>query len=80
MAETLGSLVDKLSIINIKLWFTQDVVHKAGEAREGVPADVVMRLHQLNLQRNALMSEIDNTLAEAVQSGEVQVDPRYKIY
>lgn len=79
MAETLGSLVDKLSVVNLKLWFTQDVVHKAAKTNDGVNAETVARLHSLNLQRNSLMTEIDICLAEAVQSGEAEVDPRHKL-
>jgi len=55
------------------------VVHKAAKAGEGLEAETVARLHSLNLQRNALMTEIDVCLAEAVQSGEAEVDPRPKL-
>lgn len=80
MAETLGGLVDKLTVVNLKLWFTQDRVHQAAKNGDGVDAEVVAKLHSLNIQRNSLMSEIDLCLAEAVQSGEAEVDPRPKIY
>ena len=79
MAETIGGLVDRLSICNCKLYAVQDVVHKAAAAGEGLDADTVAKLHSLNLTRNRLMSEIDKTLADAVQSGKAEVDPRIKI-
>lgn len=80
MAETLGSLVDKLTVVNLKLWHSQDKVHQAARNGDGVDSETVARLHSLNLQRNGLMTEIDVLLAEAVQSGDVEVDPRPKIY
>jgi hypothetical protein len=80
MSETLGGLVDKLTVVNLKLWFTQDQVHQAAQQGEGVGPETVAKLHSLNIHRNQLMSEIDICLAEAVQSGEAEVDPRPKIY
>jgi hypothetical protein len=79
MSETLGGLVDKLTITNLKLWFVQDRVHEAAKNGEGLDPETVARLHTLNLQRNSLMSEIDMTFAEGVQSGEADVDPRVKL-
>lgn len=79
MAETLGSLVDKLSITNIKLFMVQDMVHRAARSQEGLDAETVAKLHALNQQRTRLMVEIDQTLAEAVSSGEAEVDTRPKV-
>lgn len=72
MAETLGSLVDKLSICNIKLFHVQDIVHKAARTNEGIDAETVAKLHALNSQRNKLMVEID-------EMGGGEVDPRIKM-
>jgi hypothetical protein len=80
LAETLGSLVDKLSITNLKLWFVQDAVHKAAREGEGLDAATVQKLASLNLQRNALMTEIDICLKEAVESGEAIVDAHPKVF
>lgn len=79
MSDTLGSLVDKLITNNTKLWYVQDAVHNAAAAGEGLDADTVAKLHSLNLQRNRLMSEIDKCLADAVESGRAEVDPRIKL-
>lgn len=79
MADTLGGLVDKLSITNLKLWFIQDKVHGAAKSGQGLDADTVAKLHALNLQRNGLMTEIDACMSEAIRTGEVEVDPRVKI-
>ena len=78
MADTLGGLVDKLSICNMKLFFEQEKVHDAARNHEGLEADTVKRLTFLNRQRNTLMTEIDQLLADAVSSGMVDVDERPK--
>jgi hypothetical protein len=80
MSETLGTLVDKLCITNLKLWQVQDKVHKAAQAGEGLDQETVARLHALNLQRNELMSEVDMCLAKAVESGAADIDPHIKIF
>lgn len=79
MAETLGSLVDKLVTVNIKLYNVQDLVFGAADAGEGLDAETVSRLHALNQQRNKLMTEIDEVLDMAVSSGRAEVDPRIKL-
>lgn len=79
MAETLGSLVDKLTIVNLKLWFVQDQVHKCAASGADLPAEKAQQLTALNLQRNGLMSEIDALLRDAIDSGVVPVDPRVKL-
>lgn len=79
MSETLGGLVDKLTITNLKLWFVQEKVHHAAQVGDGLESETVAKLHTLNLQRNSLMSEIDIILAKAVESGTAEVDPRIKI-
>lgn len=87
MAETLGSLVDKLCVTNLKLWHVQEDVYRyqkmSREEYEQVPAaeskQAWDRLAQLNLDRNALMTEIDECFAEAVRTGKARVDARVKI-
>lgn len=59
MAETRGSLTDKLSIVNIKMFMVQDKVHAAAANGEGLDAETVQNLVTLNLQRTALINEID---------------------
>lgn len=77
---TLGEIIDRLITTNTKLWFTQDKVHKAAQAGEGLDAETVAKLHALNLQRNQLMAQIDVTLAKAVESGEAEVNPQIKVF
>ena len=80
MADTLGSLVDKLSVTNLKLWFVQDQVHQAARDKESLPVEVVQKLDRLNTQRNQLMAEIDMVLSKAVETGTAQVNHQDKVY
>lgn len=67
--DTIGALMDKLSIVNIKLWFAlegfrsddKDVVYQA-----------VQKHNVLNVQRNALIKEIDEKVNQMVSTGQVQ--------
>lgn len=87
MAETLGSLTDKLSIVNIKLFMVQNDVYRfqrmSSEEYAALPTDESKRtwdrLAQLNLDRNTLMSELDGLLNEAVRTGSARVDARIKL-
>jgi len=65
---SLGSLVDRLSIVNMKIWKLQDWVHRAaadskeqfsaGNTLDGVQKKLA-QIGDLNKERNRLMDEID---------------------
>jgi len=56
--ETLGSLIDKLSVVNIKLYHQEDIAQEEGASDKQV-ADAKRKISVLNRQRNALIEEID---------------------
>jgi hypothetical protein len=80
MADTLGSLVDKLITVDMKLWNNQELLHDVQrmsggeefEAKYTDPTnlrtlyDMLMKIVNLNLQRNNLVDEIDETLYQAI--------------
>jgi hypothetical protein len=83
----LGELVDRLSIINIKLWHVQDWVHESAEVPlgefeaqgcENIQAQL-QKLKSLNLERTRLMNEIDEAFARGVETGKPVVEARIKI-
>jgi len=79
MAETLGSLVDKLTIANIRLWHLEDARRdrSLADADRLRAADAIA---EVNSQRNDLMDEIDNFLYLAAH-GKVKLQaPKMKIY
>ena len=87
MADSLGSLIDKLSIVQIKLFNTQQhIIDWNKLTREEFEAigyeklrKVCLDLNSLNMERSGLIREIDQTLDAAVRSGKVKVDERVKL-
>lgn len=60
--ETVGSLVDKISIINIKIYHQEDIAHEPG-ASDKLVADAKRAINVLNNQRCALVQELDELIA-----------------
>ena len=77
--ETLGSLVDKLTIANIRLWHLEDDRRDTGksDAERLAAAD---KVSVVNSQRNALIDEIDELLHLAVQQKKAPRQPKVKLY
>lgn len=59
--DTIGNLIDQLSIVNIKIFMLEDVKRDAA-ASDGQIADATRKTNSLNTQRNALIDEIDSKL------------------
>jgi len=55
--DTMGSLVDKLTIVNLKIWMFEDV--KRDSQNDHEIADATRKTNVLNQQRNNLIQEID---------------------
>ena len=72
MADSLGDLVDRLSIVNIKLFMVQERLNIAARDGTGLDADTVRSLSALNQERNRLMTAID-------MAGGSRVDARVKL-
>ncbi len=79
MAETLGSLVDKLSVANIRLWHLEDKRRDKGLPDEErlAAADAVS---VVNNQRNDLIDEIDSFLSGAMKGRAGLCRPKMKLY
>ena len=77
--SSLGTLVDRLTILNLKLWFVQNKVNQAARENRGVDAETTGQLVALNLERNRVMTEIDQVLDAAARSGKAIVDARVKL-
>ena len=65
---SLGRLVDRLSIVNLKLWRVQDQVHAAVEAATTVSAETLAMQVELNRERNQIIAEIDALGGKAVST------------
>lgn len=69
--DTIGSLIDKLSVCNIKIWFAEDQKRNK-EATDKQIADATRLTNITNQQRNDLIQEIDEKLNDMVKTGELQ--------
>ena len=74
MAETIGSLVDKITIVDLKIYHMQEQVDRA-DADESHRARCRDRVRILTVQREDLVQEL-STLADDVLAGRV----RLKVY
>ncbi len=87
MTPTLGALVDRLCILNLKIWHLQDWLYEVNrESHEAFaqrnPADTHVKLQQLaelNLDRNRVMDAIDRTFAAAIETGQAPQESRVKL-
>lgn len=81
MAETLGSLIDKLTIANIRLWHLEDARRDKSQpdAERLRATDMVTAV---NAQRNDLIDEIDIYLQDAINNPgrKKLVQKKYKLY
>jgi len=85
--QTIGELVDKLTIVNLKLFAVQDQVYEAaGQEPDDYAArspaetqEIFRKVAALNLDRNNLIREIDQALAQAVTTGTVPVASNVKV-
>jgi len=84
MAETLGSLVDKLTICDLKLWHCHEKLFGADAAQK--PPDELRELAAKSLslqgQRERLVDEVNAWIARAVAEPEASTltDPKNKLY
>ena len=69
--ETIGNLIDKLSIVNIRIWFAEDVKRDKNATDKNL-ADACRVTNIANSQRNDLIQEIDELLNKMVEKGELQ--------
>ena len=79
MAETLGSLIDKLSIKNLRYWhLDEDAQDKA--ASDPHKEELTAKMKLVDRQRKELLEEVDGFL-EAAFAGKVRIrDEKVKLY
>lgn len=69
--ETIGNLIDKLTIANLRIWTSEDIKRKK-DASDKEIADATRVTNIVNSQRNDLIQEIDERLNHMVSTGELQ--------
>ena len=79
MAETLGSLVDKLSIKNLRYWHLDETI-QAKDVSDPQIEELKAKMDLVDSQRKELLEEIDAFLGAAL-AGEVKIrDEKVKLY
>ena len=79
MAETLGSLIDKLSIKNLRYWHLEEAIQVKG-ASDSQIEELKAKMDLVDCQRKELLAEIDVFLGAAL-AGEVRIrDEKVKLY
>ena len=82
MADTLGSLIDKLTTVDLKMWNNQELIYeirkmsfeeykqKYFETEDGAKTlwERLGKACDLNIQRNQLINEIDTKIIELVEA------------
>lgn len=80
-SETLGALIDRLSIVNLKLWHCQELLYGTSEPLQDRQA-LEEKNRSLLQQRARLIALIDQWIEQAVEDpAEIPiVSPQNKIY
>ena len=79
MAETLGSLIDKLSIKNLRYWHLDENAQARG-ASDPQKEELIGKMELVDRQRKELLQEIDVFL-DAAFAGKVRIrDEKVKLY
>lgn len=69
--ETIGNLIDKLTITNIRIWMAEDI-KRDKTATDKQIADATRVTNVANSYRTDLIQEIDEKLNEMVATGKLQ--------
>jgi hypothetical protein len=69
--ETVGNLIDKLTIVNIRIWMAEDIKRDVNASDKKI-ADATKVTNIVNSQRNDLIQEIDEIINEMVLTGKPQ--------
>jgi hypothetical protein len=63
--ETVGNLIDKLSVVNIRIWMAEDI-KRDPQASDAQIASATRLTNVCNQQRNDLIQEIDELVNDMV--------------
>jgi len=69
--DTIGNLIDKLTIANIRIWMAEDIKRDPTASDKKI-ADATRITNIVNSLRTDLIQEIDETINEMVSTGKLQ--------
>lgn len=69
--DTIGNLIDKLTITNIRIWMAEDIKRDKNASDKQI-ADATRITNVANTMRTDLIQEIDEKLNEMIKTGKLQ--------
>jgi len=69
--ETIGNLIDKLTIANIRIWMAEDIKRDVN-ATDTQIANATRITNTVNSYRTDLIQEIDESINDMVNTGKLQ--------
>lgn len=69
--DTIGNLIDKLTIANIRIWMAEDIKRDKAASDKQI-ADATRVTNVVNTLRTDLIQEIDESLNEMASTGKLQ--------
>lgn len=69
--DTIGNLIDKLTIANIRIWMAEDI-KRDSNATDSQIANATRITNTVNSYRTDLIQEIDESINEMVSTGKLQ--------
>jgi predicted lactoylglutathione lyase len=69
--DTIGNLIDKLTIANIRIWMAEDIKRDKNATDKQI-ADATRVTNVANSYRTDLIQEIDESLNEMISTGKLQ--------
>lgn len=69
--ETIGNLIDKLTIANLRIWMCEDVKRDPKASDEQI-AKATKTTNTVNQLRNDLIQAIDESINDMIKNGNIQ--------
>jgi hypothetical protein len=69
--ETIGNLIDKLTVTNIRIWMAEDIKRDVNASDKQI-ADATRLTNTCNQQRNDLIQEIDEMINDLIKNNKTQ--------
>jgi hypothetical protein len=69
--DTLGNLIDKLTVVNIRIWMAEDIKRNISSNDSDI-SKACKITNIANMQRNDLIQEIDEMVNHMIKTGELQ--------
>jgi ABC-type amino acid transport substrate-binding protein len=69
--DTIGNLIDKLTVVNIRIWMAEDIKRNKNASDTEI-ANATKLTNIANQQRNDLIQEIDEKINYMLETGELQ--------